>query len=74
MAILTHEDYDLTRYKRLLSKTMPVVIETAEENERMLAVVEKLMEKGENLTPEEEKLLRLFAMLIEDFEKQHYHL
>jgi len=74
VAILTHEDYDLTRYKRLLSKTMPVVIETAEENERMLAVVEKLMEKGENLTPEEEKLLRLFAMLIEDFEKQHYHL
>ncbi len=40
----------------------------------MLAVVEKLMEKGENLSPEEEKLLRLFAMLIEDFEKQHYHL
>ena len=40
---------DPKRYKRLLSQTMPVVIETEEENERMLAVVEKLMEKGEEL-------------------------
>lgn len=64
---------DVTRYKRLLSQTMPVVIETEEENERMLAVVEKLMEKGENLSPEEEKLLKLFAMLIEDFEDRYYH-
>ena len=43
-----------TRYRRLLSRTMPVVIETEEENERMLAIVEKLMDKGENLSPEEE--------------------
>lgn len=39
----------------------------------MLAVVEKLMDKGEKLSPEEEKLLKLFAMLIEDFEKRFYH-
>lgn len=64
---------DPTRYKRLLSQTMPVVIETEEENERMLAVVERLMDKGENLSPEEEKLLKLFARLIEDFEKRYYH-
>ena len=64
---------DPTRYKRLLSQTMPVVIETEEENERMLAVVEKLMDKGENLSPEEEKLLKLFVRLVEDFEKRHYH-
>jgi len=64
---------DPTRYKRLLSQTMPVVIESEEENERMLAVVERLMDKGENLSPEEEKLLKLFARLIEDFEKRYYH-
>ena len=64
---------DPTRYKRLLSQTMPVVIESEEENERMLAIVEKLMDKGENLSPEEEKLLKLFAKLIEDFEKRYYH-
>jgi HTH-type transcriptional regulator/antitoxin HigA len=61
-----------TRYRRLLSRTMPVVIETEEENERMLAIVEKLMDKGENLLPEEDKLLKLLARLIEDFEKQYY--
>ena len=64
---------DPTRYKRLLSQTMPVVIESEEENERMLGVVEKLMDKGENLSPEEEKLLKLFAKLIEDFEQKYYH-
>ncbi|MEO7971266.1 MAG: transcriptional regulator [bacterium] len=52
---------------------MPVVIETEKENERMLAVVEKLMYKGENLSPEEEKLLKLFVRLIEDFEQEYYH-
>jgi len=51
---------------------MPVVIETEEENERMLAIVEKLMDKGENLSPEEDKLLKLLARLIEDFEKRYY--
>ena len=48
---------DPIRYRRLLSQTMPVVIETEEENERMLKVIEKLMDKGEGLSPEEEKLL-----------------
>jgi HTH-type transcriptional regulator / antitoxin HigA len=63
---------DPTRYKRLLSQTMPVVIETEEENDRMLAIVERLMEKGESLSPEEEKLLKLLAKLIEDFEQRYY--
>jgi len=52
---------------------MPVVIETEQENARMLTVVEKLMEKGEQLSPEEEKLLKLFSRLIEDFEQRYYH-
>lgn len=64
---------DPTRYKRLLSRTMPVVIESEEENERMLAIVAKLMDKGEDLSPEEEKILKLFARLIEDFEQRYYH-
>jgi HTH-type transcriptional regulator / antitoxin HigA len=63
---------DPVRYRKLLSQTMPVVIETEEENERMLTVVEKLMEKGEQLSPEEEKLLKLFSRLIEDFEQRYY--
>ena len=51
---------------------MPVLIETEEENLRMLAIVEKLMKKGEDLSPEEEKLLKLLARLIEDFEQRYY--
>lgn len=50
-----------------------MVIESEEENERMLLVVEKLMDKGEHLSPEEEKLLKLFAKLTEDFEQRYYH-
>jgi len=63
---------DPTRYKRLLSRTMPVIIETKEENERMLKVIEKLMDKGEDLSPEEEKLLKLLTKLVEDFEERFY--
>jgi len=63
---------DPARYRRLLSRTMPVVIETEEENERMLVIAEKLMKKGENLSAEEEKLLKLLARLIEDFEQRYY--
>lgn len=51
---------------------MPVVIETEEENARILAIVEKLMQKGEKLSAEEEKLLKLLARLVEDFEERFY--
>ena len=55
-----------------MSRTMPVVIETEEENARMLAVVERLMKKGENLSLEEEKLLKLLTRLVQDFEERLY--
>lgn len=62
-----------TRYKRLVSQAMPVIIETEEENERMLRIIEKLMAKGESLSAEEEKLLKLLVRLVEDFEERFYH-
>jgi HTH-type transcriptional regulator/antitoxin HigA len=64
---------DERRYGRLLSKTLPKVIETKAENDRMLAVVESLLEKGEDaLTPEEDALLELLTGLIHDFESKAY--
>ena len=63
---------DPARYRRLLSRAMPVVIETEDENARMLAIVEGLMQKGEKLSAEKEKLLKLLARLVEDFEQQFY--
>ena len=60
---------DLKRYGRLLAKAVPRVIATEEENERALAIVESLMEKGErNMTPEEDALLDLLTNLIRDYE------
>ena len=64
---------DPKKYGRLLSRTLPMVIETEEENERMLGAVERLMAKGEgNLTPEESRLFKLMVRLIEDFEAYAY--
>src|SRR6185369_11162642 len=68
----TVRSIDPIRYRRLLSRTLPVVIETEEENARMLAVVEKLMKMGENLSLEEEKLLKLLTRLVQDFEERLY--
>lgn len=64
---------DPTRYKRLVSQAMPVIIETEDENDRMLKVIEKLMDKGEKLSAEEERLLKLLTRLVEDFEERYYH-
>lgn len=64
---------DPKKYSRLVSRVLPAVIETEEENERMLAAVERLMRKGEEtLTPEESRLFKLMAWLVEDFERRAY--
>jgi len=64
---------DEKRYARLLAKAVPRVIRTEEENERAIAIVESLMEKGErNMTPEEGELLDLLTNLIRDYEAKVY--
>jgi HTH-type transcriptional regulator/antitoxin HigA len=64
---------DPKRYGALLAQTLPAIIETEEQNEQYLAIVEKLMSKGEeNLSTEEETLLNLLVHLIEDFERRYY--
>ncbi|MEO7674768.1 MAG: transcriptional regulator [Pyrinomonadaceae bacterium] len=65
--------YNPKTYGELLLQTLPGVIETEEENEKALAIVERLMDKGENhLSPEEDRLFRLLVRLIEDFEDKEY--
>jgi HTH-type transcriptional regulator/antitoxin HigA len=46
------------------------MIETEEENERVLAIVERLMVKGEKRSPEEDAVLNLLAHLVEQFEEK----
>lgn len=80
MTTLTHtisgpSGMDVRRYGRLLAKFTPKVIETEDENEEALAVVEALMSRGEaQLDAEEQALLDLLATLIEQFEKKAYQL
>jgi HTH-type transcriptional regulator/antitoxin HigA len=64
---------DPRKYGRLLSRALPGVIETEEENEAMLAALERLLEKGKDrMTPEESRLFKLMVWLIEDFERRAY--
>jgi len=65
---------DPVRYRRLIADVSPVVIETVEENERVLGIIEKLMAKGENSSPEENAVLNLLAHLVEQFEEKTYPL
>jgi HTH-type transcriptional regulator/antitoxin HigA len=67
------EQVDVKVYGKLLANTLPAVIETEEENDRLLAVASKLMAK-ESLPREEQKLLELLLCLIERYEDRHYPL
>ena len=75
MTVAPSARLDARKYSRLLAKAQPRAITSQEENDRMLALVDQLMSKGEeNLTPEESALFDLFVALIEKFETEHYHL
>src|SRR5262245_24390068 len=63
-----------TEYARLLSESLPVIIETEKENRRLLAIARGLMRKGESRTLEETSLLKLLAHLIQDFEQRFYQI
>jgi HTH-type transcriptional regulator / antitoxin HigA len=63
---------DRKKYSRLLTSALPALIETEDDNDRMLAIVEKLMDKGDAMSPEEEKLFKLLVHLIQEFEHRYY--
>lgn len=51
---------------------LPQVIESDEELDRAEEIITRLLNKGENLSPEEEKLLDLVSDLVEKYEDEHY--
>ena len=65
---------DNKKYARVLAKVLPRVITTDEEHERMLAEVEKLMDKSDHRTAEEDAALDLMVRLIKDYEEEHHPL
>jgi HTH-type transcriptional regulator/antitoxin HigA len=65
--------YNPKIYADLLVDSLPAIIATEEENEKALAIVERIIDKGEgNISPEEYRLLDLLVRLIEDFEDTAY--
>jgi HTH-type transcriptional regulator/antitoxin HigA len=60
------------RYAELLTAALPVKIETEEQHQRMLAFADKLIDKSERRTPEEDVLLKLLVHLIQVYEQQAY--
>lgn len=63
----------LQKYANLLVETLPVAIENEDERQKFLAVIDRLMKKGEaNLSPEEMKILGLLTILMADYEKRAF--
>ncbi len=63
-----------SEYATLLSSTLPAVIRSEAENERFIAVLEELDNKGNRMTAAERRMAELLTLLIEDFEEKHYAL
>mgnify|MGYP002777571930 FL=1 len=65
--------YDRKAYNKLLISVSPGAIESEDDYERILSLIDQLMRKDEDaLSPEEDRLLRLLAVLVEDYESHHY--
>ncbi len=61
---------DRQAYGILLSTYQPQVIQSESAYRDLLASLESLLEKGENLTAEESAMANLLAAIIEDYEEQ----
>ena len=62
--------FDQRKYGRLLAQTAPVVIRNETECRRIEGEMSKLLQKGDKLTPEEERLLDLLSALVERYENE----
>ena len=65
---------DERKYARVLAKVLLRVINSDEEHERMLAEIEKLMDRGERRTIEEDAALDLMVRLVQDYDREHHPL
>ncbi|MGB8060374.1 MAG: hypothetical protein WCF26_00570 [Candidatus Sulfotelmatobacter sp.] len=63
-----------SEYASLLTSTLPAVIRSEAENERHIAILEKLDRKGSRMSAAEQRMAELLTLLIEDFEERHYAL
>src|SRR5260370_9742928 len=72
MGLTATVDIDQEKYGKLLAKTLPKIIETDEEFDRMAALLEELTIPERELTPEEDALASLPKKLVVDYDDQYY--
>ncbi|MDQ4119837.1 MAG: helix-turn-helix domain-containing protein [Acidobacteriota bacterium] len=64
-------NFNATKYGELLTAAIPRVIESDAEYDRLEAIFESLLDKGEDgRSPEEDALFDLLANLMEDYERR----
>jgi HTH-type transcriptional regulator / antitoxin HigA len=59
-------------YGSLLATVLPQAIENDAELDRMMEVIDALVDKGDDISTEEEKLLILLSDIVEKYEDEHY--
>lgn len=69
--MMLSNNFDRGVYTDLLLQVSPKVIETEEEYEAILAIVESLM-FNHNRAPEQTALYQLLMILVEAYEEEHY--
>ena len=74
MGMTATVDIDQKKYGKLLAKTLPKIIETDEEFDRMAALLEELTIPERELTPEEDALASLIEKLVIAYDDEHYPL
>ncbi len=65
--------FDARHYGELLARVAPVVIRTEKEYDRVAKALDALVDKGDDITPEEDQLLDLLTLLIEQYDNEHYN-
>lgn len=65
---------DPKRYGQLLARRLPSVIRSEEENQRLIAELQGLDERYDELSPEEREYADLLTVLVEAFEERNYAL
>jgi len=61
----------MTSYEALLCKTRPAVIDTDEQYDAAAERLAEVVRKGQRRTVAETRLMRLLALLIEDYDRRH---
>jgi HTH-type transcriptional regulator/antitoxin HigA len=60
-----------TVYEKLLCEARPEVLETSERYDEVSARLAGLVRKGQRRTASETRLMRLLALLVEDYDRKH---